>query len=167
MEEDGRLRAAKNELLASVEQLNEAQRFSIIFYNAKYTVLKPRQERFDMFYGTDEQRLQVVRQLNEIIPEGGTLHYPALKRALEFKPVPDVIFLLTDGDPQSALTPKELDDIRILNNERAHIHCIEFGKGPISVNGKNAKTGNYLDQLAQENGGTYVYRNVQGLGTGF
>jgi hypothetical protein len=158
MEEDGRFRAARNELFASLEQLNETQRFQVIFYNAKFIELKPKQDRFDMFFGTPEQRLQVVRQVNEIRPEGGTLHFPAIMRAVQLKP--DVIFLLTDGDPQSALTARELEEIRTKNNGRAHIHCIEFGKGPVSPNGKNAAAGNYLDKLAQQNGGRFIYRNV-------
>ena len=161
MEEDGRFRAARNELFASLEQLNETQRFQVIFYNARFIELKPKQDRFDMFFGTPEQRLQVVRQVNEIRPEGGTLHFPAIMRAVQLKP--DVIFLLTDGDPQSALTARELEEIRTKNNGRAHIHSIEFGNGPVSPNGKNAAAGNYLDKMSQQNGGRFIYRNVQEL----
>ena len=159
MEDDGRLRAAKMELLTSLQQLDDTQRFQIIFYNAKFTVLQPRQDQPEnMFVGNDSQRLQVVEQLREITPSGGTLHYPAIMRALQFRP--DVIFLLTDGDPNSALTRHELEEIRVRNGAGTHIHCIEFGKGSISVNGRDAKSGNYLDRLSQENGGQYTYRNV-------
>ncbi|MCA8994230.1 MAG: hypothetical protein KDA69_18680 [Planctomycetaceae bacterium] len=158
MEDDGRLRAAKMELLSSLQQLDESQQFQIIFYNAKFTVLQPRSDKFNLFFGTDAQRLQVVEQLREIRPEGGTLHFPAVMRALKFRP--DVIFLLTDGDPTSALTPSEQEEIRIENGGGTHIHCIEFGKGSVSVNGRSAKEGNFLDKLAQKNGGQYVYRDV-------
>ena len=158
MEEDGRLRAAKTDLLASLDKLNESQQFQIIFYNAYPTVLKPRNDRFDMFFGTDAQRLQVSDQLRSIVPDGGTRHFPALIQALKFKP--DVIFLLTDGAAESALSSRELDDLRVRNGGGARIHCIEFGRGSKSVNGASAASGNYLDRLARENQGQYVYRDV-------
>ncbi|MCA9080328.1 MAG: VWA domain-containing protein [Planctomycetaceae bacterium] len=162
MQDDGRLRAAKTDLLASLQQLDESQQFQIVFYNEQPTVLIPRNSLFSMFHGTDAQRRLVSDQLRSVVPDGGTGHFLALKKALEFKA--DVIFLLTDGAAESALSAREMDEIRRRNGGGTRIHCIEFGKGTRSPNGSSAASGNYLDQLARDNGGTYVYKDVNSLG---
>lgn len=158
MANDQALQAAKLELLASLQRLNETQQFQIIFYNNEYLVLNARGGRFDFFRGTDAQRLLVMEQIREITPAAGTRHLPAIQEALNFKP--DVIFLLTDGAAESALDRKDLEQIRRLNRNGTHIHCIEFGRGESSplVDG-----GNFLKVLSEQNRGEYLYRNVKAV----
>ena len=147
--------AAKQEVLASIEQLDEKQQFQVIFYNNVPLTLRTRDERIPMFTGTDVNRLQVAEQLRSIEPRDGTLYLPAIMKGLEFQP--DVIFFLTDGvDPE--LTPNQfVEKVRSRNQGGAHIHCIEFGDGPSS---KAGRTGNFLVKLAEANHGQYVYRDV-------
>lgn len=161
MANDRALQAAKLELLASLQRLNESQQFQIIFYNNEFVVLDTRGGRFDVFRGTDAQRLRVSEQVAAIQPSGGTRHLPALLEALKFNP--DVIFLLTDGAAESALDRRDLEDVRRHNRNGAHIHCIEFGRGARSALGE---AGNFLKDLARENDGKYTYRNVSGLSPG-
>ena len=147
--------AAKAEVIASIEKLDEKQQFQVIFYNDKSFALQTRDSHIPMFTGTDPQRLQVAEQLRSIDPRDGTLYYPALRMALDYQP--DVIFFLTDGlDPE--FTPAQLvEKVRVRNRGGAHIHCIEFGEGPAS---KVNREGNFLVKLAEANQGQYVYRDV-------
>lgn len=157
--EGNSLRAAKTELTASLQRLNEKQQFQVIFYSENVEVMQPPSSRFDLFWGTDSQRLDASNQYQSVQAHGGTNHFLALKRALELNP--DVVFFLTDGkDP--ALTAGEWASIRRLNRG-ARIHCIEFGTEPRPNNPGVVDPDNWLQQLARENGGTYVYRNVNDL----
>ena len=158
---DNALQAAKIELLNSLQRFDETQRFQIIFYNNTYVVLKTRDERYDMFWGNDAQRLQVSDQVRALDAAGGTRHLPALLKALEFNP--DVIFLLTDGAAESSLSASELAEIKRRNGGQARIHCIEFGRGRRIRATDGTDPGNFLIRLASDNGGKYVYRDVASL----
>lgn len=156
MDNDGALQAAKAELLASLIRLNESQQFQVIFYSGTVEVLKPRDGRFDMFWGTDTQRMQVSGRLRSIFAQGGTNHFPAVMAALEGNP--DVIFLLTDGAADTALSRAELTKIKQRNRGGTRIHTIEFGR---SANSPLDGEGNFLKELSRQNQGKYVYRNVK------
>lgn len=156
MDNDGALQAAKTELLASLARLNESQQFQIIFYSGTVEVLQPRDGRFEMFWGTDAQRTQVSGRLRSIFATGGTNHFPALIKALESNP--DVIYLLTDGAADTALSAAELNKIKQRNRAGSRIHTIEFGRSEQpAIEG----AGNFLWELAKQNQGQYVYRNVK------
>ncbi|MCH9726604.1 MAG: VWA domain-containing protein [Planctomycetes bacterium] len=146
------IRKARKELIASLEGLTHHQQFQIIFYNTETRAMKYRGKPTEMLYATDINRTLARQFIQSIDPDGGTAHTPALKRALSFRP--DVIFFLTDAKhPQ--LSSADLNEIRVLNNGKAKIHCIEFGEGfPV-------KEGNSLDKLARQNRGSYRYFNVR------
>jgi len=152
------LRSAKNELKASLENLEATQQFQVVFYNDTVRPLVPRSKRMDMFRGIDPHRQDVDRQLGSILAEGGTSHIDALKAALQYNA--DVIFFLTDADTPG-LDPEQLDWVRRRNNGGTRIHCIEFGVGP-SLAQKGGPR-NFLQKLAEQNGGTYKYLNVKSL----
>jgi hypothetical protein len=160
MANDNALRAAKAELTASLQQLNDQQQFQVIFYNTDgVEVMQTRDRHFDLFWGTDAQRLLAANQYQTVQPHGGTDHYPALKRALDFNP--DVIFFLTDGKEPPLSAADRASIVRM--NRGARIHCIEFGKGPLPGDPALVVPHNWLQQLARENSGTYVYRDVNEL----
>ena len=161
MEDDNAFRAAKAELLTSLSRLTEVQQFQVIFYNNAPLVLATRDERFQMFFGTDAQRLQVSEQIRSITPDGGTRHHPALIEALKYNP--DVIFLLTDG-AMSEMSKAELDSVKSRNRQGTRIHCIEFGASPQPLTADGQPVSNFLVKLATQNGGKYSYRNVKQLG---
>lgn len=146
------IRKARSELIASLASLNHHQQFQIIFYNTTTRAMQQRGKPTGMLYATDINRTLARQFIQSVEPDGGTLHFPALERALEFQP--DVIFFLTDAKhPQ--LSSADLNEVRVLNGGKAKIHCIEFGEGfPV-------KEGNSLDKLARQNRGTYRYYNVR------
>ncbi|MFO7904808.1 MAG: hypothetical protein ACQESR_30590 [Planctomycetota bacterium] len=150
------LRAAKRELNASLADLERVHQFQIVFYNDDVTVFNPSHPRPPrMLFGDTPTKRQARDFVRGIIATGGTKHTPALKLALGMSP--DVVFFLTDaGEPQ--LSPTQLADIHRENRRvGAAIHAIEFGAGP--------KQGQqpFLQRLAEQNGGTYVYVDVTRL----
>lgn len=149
------MRVAKAELMSSLERLDATQEFQVIFYNNDPLQLVPRNTRSELFRGIDTQRLEVRRQADAIVPDGGTRHLEALKMALKLNP--DVLFFLTDA-AEPELTTAELADIKKRNNGGTRIHCIEFGKGPDLQAARGPK--NFLQKLADQNDGQYQYRDV-------
>ncbi len=146
------IRKARSELIASLAGLNHHQQFQIIFYNTTTRAMKHRGKSADLLYATDINRTLARQFIQNVEPDGGTLHIPALERALSFKP--DVIFFLTDAKhPQ--LSSADLNEIRKLNGGKAKIHCIEFGEG------FRVTEGNSLEKLSRQNRGSYRYYNVR------
>lgn len=155
MSEYNAIAVAKAELLASLEQLDAAQQFQVIFYNDQSYPMPGSEGKSKLHWGTDSNRTQASQFIRSIQPDGGTRHLEALMLALSYGP--DVIYFLTDaGEPM--LYAADLDKIRKSNNGRAQIHAIEFGKGaPLNIDN------NFLKRLARENGGGYAYRDATGF----
>lgn len=148
------MRVAKAELVASLEQLDSGQQFQIVFYNEQTRVMmgRNRSDRPELLFATDINKRLARQYISSIPPEGGTIHVPALKQALDLGP--EVIFFLTDAkEPQ--LTGKELADLERRNGGRTRIHAIEFGKDSLLQN-----LDNFLKKLARQNGGTYRYQDI-------
>jgi hypothetical protein len=153
MHEHNALGVAKSELLASLAQLNSDQQFQIIFYSEKCYPMSGAGGKPQLFWGTDVNRTKASQFVRSIEPLEGTRHLDALLGALLYSP--DVVYFLTDaGEPR--LDSGDLDKIKRRNNGRAQIHAIEFGKGAQL----NVET-NFVRRLARENGGGYVYRDIQ------
>jgi len=154
MADYGAFRVAKSELLASVERLTETQQFQVVFCNsADARTLDA--GRLGTFFGTDAQRLEVRLQIAGVGVDAGTDHKRAVLTALELNP--DVVFYLSDGG-EPFLTARDLDEIK-RRNRGSRIHCIEFGRGPISLHDGQPVT-NFLTRLAAQNDGQYAYRDV-------
>lgn len=146
------IRKARKELIASLAGLNHHQQFQIVFYNTTTRAMKHRGKSADLLYATDINRTLARQFIQSVEPDGGTLHVPALERALSFNP--DVIFFLTDAKhPQ--LSSADLNEIRKLNGGKAKIHSIEFGEG------FRVTEGNSLEKLSRQNRGSYRYYNVR------
>lgn len=146
----GALRAAKEELKRSLESLDTNHQFQIIFYNETPVQFNPAGIAGKLAFGNEPNRRRAVRFVDSIIPSGGTEHEAALMLALKIQP--DVIFFLTDGDePQMA--PAQLAKIRRYAGGTV-INTVEFGAGP--------KQGgyNFLQRMAAENSGMYVYVDI-------
>lgn len=147
------LRAAKSELLASLDDLQRGHQFQIIFYNERTRVFNPEGGQPKLMWG-DKAGKQLARQfVSGISADGGTRHMEAITLALRMGP--DVVFFLTDAD-EPRIRSSELARIRRLN-KRATIHTIEFGFG------QQADSNNFLVQLAEQNGGQHVYVDVSKL----
>ena len=146
------LMAVKAELIESLKNLDSVHQFQIIFYNQRPAVFNPTGTPGRLSFATRQNKDRAKRFIDSISAEGGTAHVEALRMATGLQP--DVIFLLSDAD-EPKLTTAELAKIRhaaagIL------INTIEFGSGPQPKSAEES----FLAQLAQQNGGRYVYVDI-------
>lgn len=150
------IRAAQQQLLASLTDLKENHQFQIIFYNDYPSVFNPfHPSPPKLLYGNLINRKYAVDFVEGIKPSGQTNHIAALKIALNMKP--DVIFFLTDAD-EPQLTTDELALITSRNDGiGASINCIQFGVG------RYLGSKNFLMRLADLNGGQYSYVDLNKL----
>jgi hypothetical protein len=149
------MKAAKAELIASLQDLQSVHQFQIIFYSSELRVFNPlAPQPPKMMFGTESNKRMAVDYVRGIVPDGSTRHREALEMALALRP--DVIFFLTDAD-EPQLRPAELADLHRRNRGPTAIHTIEFGIGPAF------DEDNFLARLAHENGGNHVYVDVSRL----
>lgn len=153
--ESGPLRAAKRELLKSLESLNDYHQFQIVFYNESIYPLSSSKGAGQMVFANDTDKQRAGSFIRAIPGSGGTEHLPALKLGLSF--APDVLFFLTDAEDPS-LAPNQLAELQ----QRAErslttIHAIQFNVGPA------VGDGGWIRELAEMNRGIYKYVDVTEL----
>ena len=139
--------AAKAEILASIEKIDDVHQFQIVVYNERPKAFNPAGPGGQLAFGTDANRAEVKKFLSTIAADGGTDHEAALSMAIRMRP--DVIFLLTDGDDPK-LTARQLERIDRVG-PGIMIHTIQFGSGPQKA------SGGFMVKLAHQSGGEYVY----------
>lgn len=148
------LRAAKAQLIASLDSLKSTDQFQIIFYNERPSVFNPFPgKQPEMMFGTEENKRLAKGFVQSIVATGATRHMPALQIAMKLQP--DVLFFLTDAE-EPRLTDDDLRQVQRWNGGTS-INAIEFGPRPYT--GES----NFLTRLAKENNGQYAYRNVTTL----
>ena len=146
------LEFAKKELLLSLQSLTSVQQFQIIFYNETPTVFSG-----DGLALADDRNKELAKRfLSTISADGGTDHVSALTKAIQCRP--DVVFFLTDAD-EPRMSAGQLDTIRRLaRSSGIQINSVEFGIGP-----KQGDPPNFIERLAQQNSGQYVYIDITNL----
>ena len=146
------LRAAKRELIASLESLGKVHRFLIVFYNEEPKVFNPSGQRNKLAFATEQNKRNARKFIQGIVAGGGTDHAVALLEAIKLQP--DVIFLLTDADDPPAAG--QLYEIQRSAAETT-IHAVEFGLGP------QRDPNNFLVRLARGTGGKHVFVDISKL----
>ena len=139
---------AKAELLRSIDALNDLQQFYIIFYNHEQKAFRIDPSGKRLIFATDDNKRLARQFVGGIEAGGGTKHADALLLALRMHP--DVIFMLTDGDPPDDLTPEELDRVQKENTAGTVINVIQ-------ISPPDTTHDNLLVRLAQSSGGRHVY----------
>lgn len=148
------LRAAKTELIRSLDTLTERQQFQIIFYNDTPDVFHSEGDATGLVTGSPATIARARDYVRRTVAVGGTEHEVALRMALRL--APDVIFFLTDAKILT-MSAAQLDDItRRAEDAGTTIHAIQFGTGP-------PPTGMFLEKLVRRGGGGYRYVDVTGL----
>ena len=144
---DGKLLdAAKAEIIASIEKIDDVHQFQLIVYNERPTVFNPAGSGGQLAFGTEANRAEVRKFLSTISGDGGTDHAAALSTAIRMHP--DVIFLLSDGD-EPKLTARELERIDRIG-AGIIINTIQFGEGRKLEHG-------FMEKLARQSGGQYAF----------
>ena len=142
------LRAAKSQLVASLDSLEATHQFQILFFNHRVSAFDLTGGQQRIAFATEQTKQLARGFVTGVTADGSTDRYGALSRALRLRP--DVIFFLTDVD--SPMTHDEMQKIARLNEwAGASICTIEFGSGP------NRGERNFLVQLAEQTGGQYGY----------
>lgn len=149
------LRAAKAELLHSLQTMSERQRFQIIFYNDQPKPFQISGMPLQLVAGEKSMLARATRYVESISAFGGTEHDTALKLALRMSP--DVIFFLTDARIPRLSESELLEIQRRAERSGTTIHAIEFGPEPV------APGDSFLRELASQNNGQYRYIDVRRL----
>jgi hypothetical protein len=149
-------RAAKQELLQSLQSLGRVHQFQVIFYNdSPLPYGGVSRGGVKLHTGSDENKKSVIDFVRRTGATGGTEHLTALRMGLEAGP--DVLFFLTDADHPS-LSTRQVEDLHTrAGRAGATIHTIQFGAGP------NRNSGSWISQLATGSGGQYRYVDVTQL----
>ena len=142
------LNRAKAELLRSIDALTDQQQFYIIFYNHEQKTfhIDPTGKR--LIFASDLNKRLARQFIDGIQAGGGTHHAEALQLALRMHP--DVIFLLTDGDPPDDLTADELARVERANTAGTVINVIQ-------ISPPDENHDNLLVKLATRSGGRHLY----------
>ena len=150
MQGDGEFEVAKRELLGSLATLTPRQRFQIIFFNDAPRPMTEKARMEGGFYPATGFNKTLAAQFVASVPAGGgTGQVAALRAALRLEP--DAVFFLSDAN--TPIGAADLAAVRRANRSGARIHCVEFGRDDLILEGK-------LEPLARANGGGFQYRNV-------
>jgi len=148
------LRAAKGQLIASLDSLDSVHQFQIIFFNHEPQAWDLTGGQGRIAFASDANKRQAEKFVRRVSATGGTFRRTALQLALRLRP--DVIFFLTDTDDPMAKSDLH-EAIRRARRDTIAINTIEYGSGTAAV-GEN-----FLTRLARDTGGRYVYVDTQRL----
>jgi hypothetical protein len=145
------LRAAKHQLIYSLEALDSIHQFQILFFNHRLSLFDITGGQRRIAFADDRTKRLAADYCESVSASGGTDREAALLQALSFQS--DVIFFLTDAD--DPMSHREVRKIVNLSERRGTtINVIEFGAGP------NPDSENFLTKIARETGGQYRYINT-------
>ena len=142
------LRAAKYQLIYSLEALDSIHQFQILFFNHRLSLFDLTGGQRRIAFADDRNKRMAAKYVEGISADGGTDRELALAKALSFEP--DVVFFLSDADdPMPASEVQEI--VQLSQRKGTAINVIEFGRGP------NPEQDNFLVQIARQTGGQYAY----------
>ncbi len=146
-----KLQKSKEELLKSLDDLDDRQQFYIIFYNHEPRLFDPGPTPNRLMFANDANKELAREFVANVTADGGTDHVKALTIALRLHP--DVIFMLTDGEAEDDPTPEDLKRLEKLNSGEASINVIQIAPKP--------RPESSLVKLAEQNGGKYVSVDIK------
>lgn len=152
-----RITLVKTECIATLRKLTEKNEFAIVTFGAN-----PEHEYYqDLVKGTEANKRAAVEQVMAMAASGWTPAYGALHIACtQYKPDIDKLFFLSDGSPnRDGSAPGGVGDAPTilaafpgwyapLKAEGCQLVCIHIGD--------SMAAGQFMQQLATQNGGSYV-----------
>ncbi len=141
--------AAAADSVDSLDPRRGANKFQIVVYNHDVEVFEGGASLIEV---NPSNKARAVRYLRSLVASGGTSPEKALEIGIKLRP--DVLFFLTDADEE--LSPRALATVQSLRKEYKvkQICVVEFGK----ASEPRKRT---FRQLAGENGGAYVFKNIE------
>lgn len=153
------------ELKRSILQLDQSQKFTLIFFQANLAI-EIQSPRSGLRRATPKNKQIAIDWLDnsgEIVPKGGSNPIKAIKLALQYRP--DLIFILSDNitgtDKYEVDQQHLLDEIMKANTTHTKINTIQF-----IYRDKLEKYGlePTLDLISQQNAGRYKFLDSRELG---
>lgn len=146
------MRKALDDAVSSIKSLDVklgAKKFQVLVYNHDIEIFEQNNELIDV---TEPNKTRAIRFLRSLVATGGTQPEVALEAGIKMRP--DVIFFLTDADEEmSTQILQSLHSLRVQYKVK-QICVVEFGKA-------SAPRKKSYRQLAGENNGTYIFRNIE------
>ena len=163
-----RIAVLKKELTRSIDELSGRMNFSVIFFShnswtidieeadAGWNGLGPTPIA-SWYPASAKVKESFISKVKAMPPQGNTAWYPPLKMAFSMLPQPDIIYLLSDGEPRDF--NQVLDEMDEINPSTIPVDTIAF-----ELPGTPARN---LMELAQETGGrfTLIYEGKRLSGT--
>ncbi len=155
-----RIQALKKELVRSIKELPGGMNVTVIFFSttawtADINDPEPHHKGWkgngkppevNWYPATSRQKDSLIQSVKRMPAKGGTNWYPPLKMAFTMSPRPDIVYLLSDGQPTDGdEVVLEMDEI---NPDRVPIDTIAF-----ELPGSPAAQ---LLEIAEETGGKFT-----------
>jgi hypothetical protein len=164
-----RLAVLKKELTRSINELSNRMSFSVIFFSHHGWTIEiddpdagwnglGQTPVASWYPATEKVKENFIAKVQAMPAEGNTAWYPPLKMAFAMLPQPDIIYLLSDGEPRDL--NQVLLEIDEMNPAAIPVDTIAF-----ELPGEPARN---LMELAQETGGkfTLIYKGKRLSGPG-
>jgi len=138
-----KLQVLKDELVKTISAFDKRYWFNMYFYSVGCFVWKPKLQK-----ATDPVKQAAIQYVKNLAGAGMTDIGGALRKASQDRDA-DTLILLSDGKPTAGITDTEqlLKDVRSWN---------KFKKIKINTVGMAGCDPNFLQKLAQQNGGSYT-----------
>lgn len=135
---ESRLSAMRKELIRSIQSLPTNMSVSVIFFSTTGWTIETKGPDFYgngwsgvgkvpsvLWYPTSERfKTELIKQIEGMPAKGGTNWYPPLKMAFSMTPAPNIVYLLSDGDPRDG--GSVLSDMKEINPDGIPIDTIAF-----------------------------------------
>ncbi len=143
MSVSGKIERLRAELSRSVDALLQNSHFAIIPFSSG--VSQPIGGRSGWMDATDRGKRAAIRAIETLDADGGTEPSPAFQLVFTFRPRPDAIYFMTDGE----FAPEVALEVAAMNAQaRIPVHCLCF------VSEESAEL---MRKIARESGGTYTF----------
>ena len=142
----------RNELIRSILALDSSAEFTVELYSGSADSLFG---TGDWVMATQPNKVSANAALFMVNPDGSTHPLTAIRSVFELEPLPDAIYLMTDGEFEE--TDQVPDQIRVLNRGRnVPIHCILFGD-PGRTPDDTRRVLNVMKTIARNSGGRFTH----------
>ncbi|MCA9304191.1 MAG: hypothetical protein KC996_08720 [Phycisphaerales bacterium] len=142
----------RNELIRSLLALESGAEFTVELYSGSSSSLFG---TGDWVMATQPNKVSANAALFTINPDGSTHPLPAIRSVFQLEPLPDAIYLMTDGEFEE--TDHVPDQIRTLNRgKNVPIHCILFGE-PGRTPDDTRRVITVMKTIARTSGGRFTH----------
>lgn len=166
-----RIDGLKKELIRSIKALDPKMNFNVIYFSHNAWTNQTEGPEYankgwnglnqtpmaPWYPASGTMKSNFEKEITAMPPQGNTAWYPPLKMAFAMSPPPDIIYLLSDGEPRDYDTV--MDELKEMNPTAIPVDTIAF-----ELPGTPAR---YMLDISQETGGKFslVYKGKLTSGT--